>query len=84
MDGGIFWDTIARNVHPRYFTDYRTYDFNWSVICKFSPCPTGYVILYTRGVPGIDWDVNNPSQSDFSKVFYSVYTSNADSSLGKC
>jgi len=84
MDGGMSWDTIARNVHPRYFSDYRIYDFNWLVISKLIPCYIGCVILYTRGVPGIDWDVNNPSQSDFTKVFYSVYNSNPDLSLGKC
>ena len=27
-----------------------------------------------RGEPGIDWNVDNPSQQDLSKVFYNVYT----------
>jgi len=40
-----------------------------------------YVMLYTRGEPGIDWDINNPSQFDITKVFYSVYDSTAVSSL---
>ena len=42
-----------------------------------------YVVLYTRGEPGIDWDINNPLQSDITKVFYSVYDPNAASSLSK-
>ena len=28
--------------------------------------------VYTRGIPGVDWDINNPLQSDVSKVFYTV------------
>jgi len=81
-NSGVSWATVARNVHPYGSSQYRTYDFNWSVICKFSPCPPGYVILYTRGVPGVDWDINNPSRSDITKVFYGVYNTYA-SSFGK-
>ena len=43
-----------------------------------------YVILYTRGEPGVDWDINNPRQSDITKVFYSVVDPDlADSSNGR-
>ena len=40
--------------------------------------------FYVRGEPDIDWDVNNPSQSDISKVFYTVYDSSVTSSYSKC
>ena len=42
------------------------------------------MILNARGRPGIDWDVNNPSQSDISKVFYTVYDSSVTTSYSKC
>ena len=35
--------------------------------------------LHTRGEPGIDWDTSNPSQSDVTKVYYSVIDSNRTS-----
>ena len=40
--------------------------------------------FHYRGVPGIDWDINNPSQSDISKVFYSVIDPNLVLSSSKC
>jgi len=46
-NSGVSWATIARNVHPPGFSQYRTFDFNWSVIGKLSPCYIGCIILYT-------------------------------------
>lgn len=43
----------------------------------YVPC-----VLYTRGEPGIDWDVNNPSQVDLTTVFYNVYESDGSSISG--
>ena len=40
--------------------------------------------FYARGTPGIDWDVNNPSQSDITKVFYTAYDSSVSSLYSKC
>ena len=82
-NAGVSWATVAQNVHPHGSFQYRTYDFNWLVIITMSPCPTVCIILYTRGEPGIDWDINNASRSDITKVFYSVYDPNADSISGK-
>ena len=42
-----------------------------------------HVILYTRGEPGIDWSIKNPSQSDITKVFYSVIDPNVALSSSK-
>ena len=43
-----------------------------------------YVILYTRGEAGIDWDIDNPSQSAITKVYYGVIDRRGASSLSGC
>ena len=66
---GVSWGIVARNVFTLAHSDqYSLQDFNW-YSGPFKLYVRMYVILYIRGEPGIDWDINNPSQS---KVFYSV------------
>ena len=43
-----------------------------------------YVSVCIRGEPGIDWNVDNPSQSDITKVYYNVFDANATTSSSKC
>ena len=47
-------------------------------------CTKVHYEFHYRGEPGIDWDINNPSQSDISKVFYGVIDPNVALSSSKC
>ena len=35
-NSGVSWATVAQNVHPPGSSQYRTYDYNWSVITTMS------------------------------------------------
>ena len=28
-DSGASWDTVAQDIHPRYYSSYSIYDFTW-------------------------------------------------------
>ena len=78
---GANWDIVARDVHPPGSDEYTRNDFVWLAIIN-ATCSCTYYVLYTRGEPGIDWNIDNPSQGDLTKVFYNVYATDESSISG--